>query len=599
MKDIKLPYKYQLSILLLFSGLFGFLVSTGFNLNWQVSVEAGQVLSGIVKYPANNIPQYMNLVKSWTILNQFSAILLRIGFSESVASFIITGLLGAVSFQAVALLFFSISRNVFLSLMVPFFIYFMSYIGKGVVYPIYFLSSVHSYGRLGLVFTLLVIGLFNSGCFKTASFFLGVAPCVHASIGTYCVLLVFLVLFFHYKGQRYNFREMAAFFLWGLFITLLSFMFQYSFIHGLPSLNYMEKKAYIDAFIKYWDYHRAAPFPYWSPGIFTGILGSIISFLVLRFRKINNTESIFVFRLFITAFFLSLVLSLITYLPADILPTLHILMPGRYINLNNLMFVTLLLALLTTPSSTLLDKLIFSFFVLGSISLKISFLRTLSIFNTTEDNQIKEVFYFMILMALLILISIVYQNFFLRFIKNKVKIIFILYRASLLALLALSVVILFLSFKYNNGSFKNTPPILKLAYAREGLLLPADDSFLEVQLQTRRPVLIDPNALDGFLFAPESGPYLNNVLEKVYGLNLFMPPSEGFRHTACIPAVYKKLWEERSAEEWLSIRNEFGVTDIFTRSDWHLGLPIVAESIGYILYTIPNGVDIENKAVIN
>jgi hypothetical protein len=52
--------------------------------------------------------------------------------------------------------------------------------------------------------------------------------------------------------------------------------------------------------------------------------------------------------------------------------------------------------------------------------------------------------------------------------------------------------------------------------------------------------------------------------------------------------VYKKLWEERGADEWMRIREEFGITDILVPPDWQLHLPAVAKSNAYVLYSTVN-----------
>ena len=298
------PGSFQLLLLLFIAGLCGFLVGAGLFPNWQVCVEMGQVISGTVAYPSNNIPQYLCLVKTWSILNQICALQLRMGFSEAMISLVISGIIGAVSFQAITVLFFSISRNIIISLTIPFFICFMSYVGFGVVYPILFMESPHSFGRIGLVFVVLVIGLLNSGYLKTGSFLLGVAPCVHPSFGSYCVFLVAFDLLLNFRKVIGTHKRLAVFFLSGLFIAVLSYAYQQTFIKDLPSLNSLEKSAYIASFVKYWDFHRSVPFNYLSPGFLIGLLGSLVSFFIIRSRKTGDSGSIYVFRLYIVSFLL-------------------------------------------------------------------------------------------------------------------------------------------------------------------------------------------------------------------------------------------------------------------------------------------------------
>lgn len=598
---IPLLKENQLLFLLLVSGTCGFLVGAGLYPDWQVSVEAGQVIAGTVHYPSHTIPQYIYLVKTWTLLSQISAFLLWIGLSEAVVSIFIAGTIGALSFQALAVLFFSVSRNILLSLVIPFFICFVSYVGWGVVYPILFMESPHSYGRIGLVFVLLIVGVYNAGYYKTGSFLLGVAPCVHPSWGSYAVLAVAVTIFlFNRNHLAGKLKTFAAYFSCGLCITIISFIYQYSLMKNFPSLNYQEKIAYITSFIKHWDYHRI-PFNYLSPGFLIGAAGALVSILFIRFRKIDGDQSLFVFRIMIVSFFLSAVLSVITYLPAHILPTLHILMPGRYINLNNIMFVPLLLAILAVRNSTPADKLVFSVFVLCALGIKI-FLPHATItlpqlpvhvyYNTLKDIQLMVKFVFTMLLPLFVIITLVRPVLFQKVFKKIDNGIVSLYRGSIVALLLLSAVMTSRAVTFNNtDKLKVIDPVLKTASARSGMLLLSKDEPFPVQMALRRPTPIDPGALDGFLSAPESGPQLNNILEKIYGLNILVPPlKEGGveRNSGTIPCVYKKLWEERSTAIWLDIKKEFGVTDILTLPDWHLQLPVVAIGNAYVLYTIPD-----------
>ena len=600
---IRLPGNYQLLFLLFFSGFCGFFIGAGLFPNWQVSVEAGQIIAGIVQYPSNTIPQYMCLIKTWSVLNQISAFLLYTGFSEAMTSLIISGIIGAISFQAVTVLFFSVSRNILLSLTIPFFICFMSYVGFGVVYPILFMESPHSFGRIGLVFVVLIIGLLNSGYIKTGSFLLGIAPCVHPSFGSYCVFVVFIVVFFYYRTLLWENKRIVVYFLFGVFITFLSFIYQYSWLKGLPSLNALEKSAYIASFIKYWDYHRSLPFNYLSPGFLMGILGAVVSFIVIRFRKTDKSGPLFVFRLFIVSFMLSAVLSLITYLPTEILTTLHILMPGRYINLNNIMFMPLLLGLLATKNNSLTDKLIFSCFILTALGFKIFLPQTtlhlprmplpiFVVFDSVKDIQVILKLVFMVFLPFPLLISMIYPNLCIKIFKNG-RITDFLYRTTVVALLFLSAFILSHSLKISSDKLKITDPALEVASTRKGMLLLSTEAPFPLQIPLRRPTPIDPGAFDGFLIAPESGPILNNLIGKIYGLNIFTPPFKAIgktRNSGTIPCVFRKQWEARSVTVWLTIRNEFGVTDILTPPDWHLQLPVVIKGNAYALYTIPDSV---------
>lgn len=593
----RLPPHQRLSFLCALSGLCGFAAGAGLTPDWQVSVEAGQVLAGVVQYPSSAIPQYIYLVKTWTLVSQISAILLQLGFSEARASMIIAGLVGAVSFMALTTLCYSVSRNTLVSLLTPFFIGFMSYVGFGVVYPIFFLDSPHTYGRIGLVFIVLVFGLFASGHIKTGSFCLGVAPCVHPSTGAYCISIMILVLLLFHRDYAGRFRQMAVWFAAGFAVTLVSFAVQYQFLRDLPSFNSPERQAFVISFIRHWDYHRV-PFTYLSPGFVIALLGAAVSVVALRFRTRDGTLSPATFRIYVVSFLVSTAASLITLLPPEILPGLHAMMPGRFMNVSNIMLMPLLFGLLTARNATTADRLLFSGFVLVTLGLKVALPHTtVTVAGVSKDIQVLLKLLFMVGLPLAFLVSLVRPALFDRLAVIPPRAAAALYHVSHAALLLLAAIMLVQSMRADSAIFDLSDPVLVSVTSREGLLLLATESAYLVHMKVRRPTLIDPGALDGFLYAPESAPHLNRILNTVYGLDLLVPPPrpEGQeRHSGTIPCVYRDRWEQRDADSWKKIGAEFGVTDILTPGDWHLSLPVLARNETYAHYTITDTTTVES-----
>ena len=96
--------------MLLFSGVLGWHVGAGAFADWQVAVESAQVVARLVQYPSGN-PFYVYHTNLWTVLHQILALLLAAGFSERLLSVAVSGLLGMVSFQAVSLIAYALSRD--------------------------------------------------------------------------------------------------------------------------------------------------------------------------------------------------------------------------------------------------------------------------------------------------------------------------------------------------------------------------------------------------------------------------------------------------------------------------------------------------------
>jgi hypothetical protein len=128
--------------------------------------------------------------------------------------------------------------------------------------------------------------------------------------------------------------------------------------------------------------------------------------------------------------------------------------------------------------------------------------------------------------------------------------------------------------------------VLAAASRGQGLLIVAP-GISTPQLITRRPVLLDPNALDILPYALAGGPEMEAVLLGVYGIDFFDPPREAL-HTATIPKEpVRALWQRRSNAEWMAISTRFGVGDVLAPATWKLGLPEEARDKRFALYRIP------------
>src|SRR5204862_7117957 len=108
---------------LLASGVLGFRIGMSGFPDWQVAVETSQVLAGLVKYPAGN-PFFIYHLKLWTIVHQLLAPLLALGVSEIRLSLIVSGVLGMVTFQALSMVVYALSRDAWLAIGAAVFIFF-------------------------------------------------------------------------------------------------------------------------------------------------------------------------------------------------------------------------------------------------------------------------------------------------------------------------------------------------------------------------------------------------------------------------------------------------------------------------------------------
>jgi hypothetical protein len=575
-----------LSVLLI-SGFVGLCFGLS-NATWQVTVETGQVLAGIAKYPADN-PFYMYHIKVFTIVNHVSALLLRLLGSERIVSIVFSGLLGMVSFQAISLFIFAISRNIYISVIGVIFIYLTNLVGDGVVYPIWLLGQQHTYGMLGLAFVLLVIALFAAEAYRPALFLLGLAPSVHPSWGTWLLLLVALTSLFHLSLAKKTIKDNYWCFVAGLLISISSLSYQLYLMRGLPALHQTANGECFDAYVKYWDSHRRpfywdfsvpdGPFKRW--GVIFCIYSTILGSLNLKYFRENESLS-FLFRLITLSGLLVLLLGFVTQFPPDKIPTsLLILMPGRYANLNNIVLAASILGMLTHVRNKhfVTNYNLFVFFLISSFF--------------SRHSEVQTVAFAIVLFWFAYLIfksgSFDERSPFLATRKHKVR-----YETLLLIFMAIFLAINLPREKFVNrylahrSDFKDrtNDQFYAQISQRRGILITGHHYPL-ISLKTRRPILADMASPNFIIYAPEAVEIFNEILNEVYGIDLLTPPPKEYQRREIPPLLYKDIWERRTVEEWQDIGEKFAATDVLAKDDWKLSLPIVARGHESILYEIP------------
>ena len=129
-------------------------------------------------------------------------------------------------------------------------------------------------------------------------------------------------------------------------------------------------------------------------------------------------------------------------------------------------------------------------------------------------------------------------------------------------------------------------PVFAQAFRGRGLLVTVA-GVGNVQLRTRRPVLMEVSSLNQLPYVPESGPAMQRILQRVYGVDLLTPPPDDRRRPGLAPETPRRLWEARTAEQWSALGDEFGFTEILTYRNWNLQLPVAARSQRLMLYRVP------------
>jgi hypothetical protein len=585
-------------LVLAVSGILGFRVGLiGFP-TWQISVETAQVVAGLVEYPEGN-PFYVYHTKLWSSLIQICALLLKAGVSEITLSLAVSGLLGMVSFQALAMVVYAIGRDAVIAIGAAFVFFVSGVTDHGVVYPVMLLGTHHTYGAIGLSLFVLVVALIGAGCHRSGALLLGIAPSVHPSLGIWVGTTVALALAWHGKAARDEFRPALKYFLAGCAFTVLSLIVQLAFVYDVPAGDAAAVSRTYSTFVTTWDGHRRAEVDMSGYGaVFNRIALAVGLIWIIGFARDLRPSAVFFLRVVVVSAALSKAFILLTWLPPDRLPMiLSILMPARLLNFNVLVIGPLLLGLLGAYGGRIAAARILTFILLAGVMLAPSS----RLWQWTAEKQWQldglridpALLYQAIALALLCL-ALWQSNR--RPSAGDVPTAPPRTTAAMLPVRLASVGVLAIAFGLV-WRVESSPSVFRdrtndsfyfaVAADRRGLTVTAG-TFQLVQLYTRRPVLIDSGALDTMAYAPESGPALAQILRDVYGIDFFNPPPAVRSSSAVSHDISKQVWAHYTTDQWRALRRTYNVSQVVTREDYELDLPIAERRHGLRLYRIPD-----------
>lgn len=592
------------------SAAAGFVVGFAGYGTWQVAAESAQVVAGLVEYPRDN-PFYMYHTKLWTILHQIGALLLRAGLTEATVSLLFSGLLGAVSFPALALTTFALCRDRLLALGVPFFVELTRAANFEIAYPIWILGSTHTYGVIGLSLALLVVALFGNGRHRAGAFTLGLMPAVHPSIGAWMWLVVGLAAAWDYRALREPLRRALPWLAAGALIAAVSLGLHLLVTYDVPKADPAESSRYLTAFVRLWDSHRK-PASLRTPGVYVAAGALAVCLLwLLKIRTGPPPEALLLLRILAVSAVLGLGFLLLSWVPERMPDTLLILMPSRLINLIVLASFPLLVGLLAARRDWTTRLNLALLLVLGALlteQVGVGYLRPNSNFHPA--------FHFVLWPPLAPAIGLGVSALLLvaaallrppagakadakgdmpKGKKGKAVSRTAPWYAPPLRLATVGALAWAAAVTLARTAShwpareivmrdRRSDALLAKVHEQKGVLVTASDLHL-VQLRTARPVLIDGGGLDLLAYTLEAGPVLDRILRRVYGIDMFKPPPDAVMGT--IPVVTTRMaWESRAAEEWTAIGGELGATGVLTYADWQLRLPLVDRNDEFAFYRI-------------
>lgn len=562
---------------LFLSGVLGFWVGM-IHMSWQHAVEGAQALSGVVQYPSPS-PHYIYQLKAWTLLHQVPAFFLNLGFSEGFLSQILSGIMAMLSYQCLALSFFTFSGDKRFAVLFPFLLDSISFFNLGLPYPILLRSEIYTYGSIGLSWAFLAILLRANQRRLLGGLMLGLLPAVHIGLGalvTACVLLQSLL--FKEKESFKNNRWLAL----GLFLSLISFFYHHA-VTLQPLSNLVLQPLPKDALIRFigaWDGHRNPSFIL-NPGTYLNLAFLAAGTVILKTRggQVSEAGARLIKHLIIVSA-ISLTFTALWFVPMEWLPEKLIqLMPTRLTNFCVFAAPALILGALRRNHNFMSRFLFYAGLCLLILLARYSKIQSLGYLAALFLGYILTAIPFRADAPKIIFPGLDFKKIF-----SPLKLVIVLY----LCYKALALILMPLPSKTSYESvYKDwrNDVVLKAAHAHPGFLLTSPD-YSNIQLITRRPVLVDMGALDILSYFPELGSSMNLIIKKIYGFDL-IPEGPLETYQGMDFETIHALWTGRTSKDWKEIGQEFGITQILVPK-WELQLPKAAETGEYDLYQVPS-----------
>lgn len=497
---------------------------------WQVAVETAQVTAGLVHYPPDN-PFFIYHVKLFTLLHPLCAALLYVGLSETAVSICVSGLMGMLSFQALATIVYALSRHEWLAVAAACAIAMSRVTNHGVVYPIQLLGTTHTYGAIGLSFGVLGVALVGAGWLRSGALLIGLAPAIHPSIGLWLVIMAAATIAWQSIARDEGAWRTASvpaipFLLAGAAATAAALAVFLASRPALPPIDAREAARYLAAFVRAWDVHRRAVNVVRAEGVWINLAAPMLAFIWLKAAGAATPPAARVLLRFVMVSGVAgLALGLLSWVPPDRLPAaIVILMPARALNVEIFIAPALLIGLIGSQSNRISRRMI-----AGLAAILLAGGAAVLLFSSRTPS----------------------------------------------------------AFRPHQFGDPSDRSLFSTAAAAPGLLLAPIDEPL-VQLRTRRPVLVDAGSFDTVPYALEGAPETDRIFREVYGFDIFHPPDVIRTDEASSVDFNRGVWEAYSTDRWRTIRRDWNVTQVLVPVDWRLALPAIAASTHYCLYMIPN-----------
>jgi hypothetical protein len=580
------------------AALLGWVIGAFLFPSWQHSVETGQVLAGLVPYPNNDNPLFVYHTGTTNLINSVSAFFITY-YDELVATVVVSGLQGMVSYGAIALIALPFLPRWYWAAFIPPVLHAAGILHVAAAYRIEFAGSPSTFGVIGLGFYLFNLGLLVNNRVRTAGVISGFFPIIHPTLG--------LIFVFHVAGYflfRIVLRRPAKLeegFRFGVVFLPMFAICSWFFLERSGTVSTVpvspDDLGTTFEFIRDWSAHHR-DFPFVSPAGFSFLILafalSVYRVLAAKGRLILTANQTRALDAAVTASWIGLAFALASHLPTDLMPLLFWqLMPPRIPNILMVTGPIVLIGLALKSGKRIAE--IGSITTLVGLTVLLSFyalffpMDAFGVLYATFRNIIAAVGVISISMIMLVLALFNLS-------KASVRPMYLSSRAhcktptSWFAALILGVAALSaLSTQPRWGSdltyYRNDPFFESLWKSGTGYIVVAGLDL--VQLRSGRPVLVSL-AFNQGLYYPETWSGMLEIYKSVYEVG----PEElsQIRGGALFARIFRDQWEKRSYSNWKDLAVRYNFSDVVTmKRGLFLDVPLVAEKGELLHYSLSGG----------
>jgi hypothetical protein len=539
---------------------------------YQQSLDMALIISRKVIYPEDfSIMKHVYL-KSFSITNFISAVLLILTDSLHFSSIVIIFLYAFILTYGLSLIIFSFSKSLFFTIIfVLIQILFKINLGSGDYY-VSFISQ-QNWGTIASAFFIFILGLFFLKNYYYLGFFIIFFLIIHPVIAAWVLLnLVFAFICYRFfYVNKFSYYQKKIFFkgiIAGLLFVIFYYFFYYILINSLFNIEAVEgyDLVIMKKYLTDWDVHRSKQIIYFSL-LFLLVFTNILSFFYLKFLTIR--EKFFNPKNFIILFISILNISSILLFFVE----RFFIKESDFVFLNSLMLSRFLI----------LTSIIGVFLLVFLISQFILYFYKNNYFLKKNSNFFSVIF-------VLLLILIIQPKQTIHYFKHSLLMNYSTFHSSNLTSGLIkdrwrepTLKLIRESFKDEDDDFfwKEFKKI-----KTEGVFVTTNETTYPTLRLSNKPILMDNNSIDFLPYHPKLARDYLNIIQNVFGIDFFNLNEKYKRKGFISDDLIEEHFQKLTVQDWIFLKNKYSLAGVVLPNNWKINLKKTLSGKKYSVYLI-------------